>query len=127
MLTDKFVLPIFDQSNCSSENVLYFIYCSFCNTFYIGQSNNLKKRIYKHIYDIKTFKPFTERITSVSIHFNLKHHNYKSHFTFFVFRKNISELNARLFTESFLLNLCKKLEIRLMNDHIPIIKDYFPI
>ena len=124
-MTDKFVLPIFDHSDCKSENILYFIFCSFCNTFYIGQSNCLKKRIYKHIYDIKVFKPFSERITSVSIHFNLQHHNYKSHFSFFVFRKDIFDLNARLNTESFLINLCKKLGVRLMNDHIPIIKDFF--
>ena len=43
LLTDKFILPIFDNNECLSENLIYFIYCNFCNTFYIGQTNNLKK------------------------------------------------------------------------------------
>ena len=86
---------------------------------------NLKKRLYKHINDIKTFIPFSERITSVSIHFNLKFHNYKNHLYFFVFQSNVSDLSERLNLESFLINLCKNLGVGLMNDHIPILKDIF--
>ena len=124
-LTDNFSLPIFNNSSCSSRNIIYFIYCNFCNFFYIGQSMNLKKRLYKHINDIKTFIPFSERITSVSIHFNLKFHNYKNHLYFFVFQSNVSDLSERLNLESFLINLCKNLGVGLMNDHIPILKDIF--
>ena len=124
-LTRKFTLPISCKSDCQSKNIIYIIYCSFCNTFYIGQSKDIKKRIYKHLYDIKTFIPFNDNITSVSIHFNLKFHNYKNHFTFFVLKKDILNLDERLNRESFLINLCKKLGVKLMNDHIPIIKEYF--
>jgi 6-pyruvoyl-tetrahydropterin synthase len=124
-LTDNFSLPIFNNSSCSSKDIIYFIYCNFCNFFYIGQSMNLKKRLYKHINDIKTFIPFGERITSVSIHFNLKFHNYKNHLYFFVFQSNVSDLSERLNLESFLINLCKNLGVGLMNDHIPILKDIF--
>ena len=106
------------------ENVIYIIYCSFCNTFYIGQSKDIKKRIYKHLYDIKKFIPFNNNITSVSIHYNLKYHNFKNHFTFFIFKKDILNLDERLNRESFLINLCKKLGVKLMNDHIPFIKEY---
>ena len=121
-LTKKFMLPISSESNCQSKNIIYIIYCSFCNTFYIGQSIDIKKRIYKHLYDIKTFIPFSDGITSVSIHFNLKYHDYKHHFSFFVLKKDIVNLEERLNRESFLINLCKKLGVKLMNDHIPNIK-----
>ncbi len=85
----------------------------------------IKKRIYKHLYDIITFIPFNDGITSVSIHFNLKYHDYKHHFSFFVLKKDIVNLEERLNREPFLINLCKKLGVKLMNDHIPIIKEYF--
>ena len=81
--------------------------------------------MYKHIYDIKTFVEFSDKTTSVSTHFNLKHHDYVKHFSFFVFREKIIDLNARLNCESFLLNLCKRLDVKLMNEHIPILKDFF--
>ena len=123
-LTKNFILPIPCDSDCESKNVIYIIYCSFCNTFYIGQSKDIKKRIYKHLYDIKKFIPFNNNITSVSIHYNLKYHNFKNHFTFFIFKKDILNLDERLNRESFLINLCKKLGVKLMNDHIPFIKEY---
>ena len=123
-LTNKFMLPISCAGNCQSKNIIYIIYCNFCNTYYIGQSKDVKKRIYKHLYDIKTFIPFNDNITSVSIHFNLKYHNFKNHFSFFVLKNDIVELKERLIRESFLINLCEKLGVRLMNDHIPIIKEY---
>ena len=124
-LTNNFILPISENTSCDSENVIYVIFCSFCNTFYFGQSNCLKDRIYNHIYDIKTFKyPFKE-FKSVAVHFNLKYHDYKKHFSFFVLRKNIENLDNRLIIESFLINLSKKLDVKLMNDHIPELKDYY--
>jgi glycosyl transferase family 25 len=54
-------------------------------------------------------------------------HDYKKHFSFFVLRKNIENLEERLIIESFLINFCKKLGVRLMNDHIPEIKDYYSL
>ena len=124
-LTNNFILPISCESTCHSKNLIYIIYCSFCNTFYIGQSKDIKKRIYKHLYDIKKFIPFNDNVTSVSIHYNLKYHNFKNHFTFFILKKDILNLDERLNRESFLINLCKKLGVKLMNDHIPYIKEYF--
>ena len=85
---------------------------------------NIKKRIYKHIYDIKKFIPFNDNVTSVSIHFNLKYHNFKNHFTFFIFKKDILNLDERLNRESSFINMCKKLGVKLMNDLIPFIKEY---
>jgi len=120
-LTENFILPIFSNSSCDSTNLIYFIFCSFCNTFYVGQTNNLKKRMYKHIYDIKKFIAYSNNTTSVSTHFNLKHHEYTKHFSFFVYKNGIDNLTLRLNSESFLLNLCKKLDVKLMNEHIPLI------
>jgi hypothetical protein len=120
-LTENFILPIFSNSSCNSKDLIYFIFCSFCNTFYVGQTKNLKERMYKHIYDIKKFIAYSKNTTSVSIHFNLKHHDYTKHFSFFVYKNEINDLTLRLNSESFLLNLCKKLDVKLMNEHIPLI------
>jgi len=124
-LKENFILPILADGSCNSKNLIYIIFCKYCNFFYIGQTMDIKDRIYKHIYDIRKFEPFSNKCTSVSIHFNLKHHNYINHFNFFVFRSDIEDLEVRLFNESFLINLCKKLNINLINDHIPVIKNYY--
>jgi hypothetical protein len=123
-LTKNFILPIINNSNCNSLDIIYLIHCKFCNSFYIGQAKKLQSRMYNHIYDIKTFLAF-KKTTSVSTHFNLKHHNFQKDFSFFVFRIDIVDLDARLNVESFLLNLCKKLKVNLMNEHIPILKDFY--
>ena len=100
-------MPVLDNSNCKSENCIYIIFCGLCNAFYIGQTINLKDRVYNHIYCIKNFKPYLlEDFKCVSLHFNLKFHNYKKHLSFFVIKNNINSLNLRLYIESFLkLNL----------------------
>ena len=82
--------------------------------------------MYCHINDIKTFVPFL-KTTSVSTHFNLKHHDFNKHFSFFVLRENIDMKEMRLASESFLLNLCVLLGVNLINDHIPLINDYYKI
>ena len=74
---------------------------------------------------IKNFCFFSKRLKSVSIHFNLKNHNFNDHFHFYIYRKDIENLNTRLFNESFLINLCKILDVKIMNDHIPHIKEYY--
>ena len=50
----------------------------------------------------------------------------KKHFSFFIYKTGVTDLAFRLYSESFLLNLCKNMKVRLMNDHIPIIKDFYP-
>ena len=126
-LKENFILPILANGSCNSKDIIYIIFCSYCNCFYIGQTIDVKDRINKHIYDIRKFIPYSDRNTSVSIHFNLRHHNYFNHLNFFVYREDIDNLEVRLFNESFMINLCKKLEVNLMNDHIPVIKKYYNI
>jgi len=125
-LKEDFMLPLFTNSSCDSKNLIYILFCNYCNFFYIGQTMDIKERIYKHLYDIRTFVPFTSRSTSVSIHFNLKNHCINN-FSFYIFRKDIEDLEVRLFNESFLINLCKKLGVNLINNHIPTIKNYYNI
>ena len=125
-LKEDFILPLFTNSSCDSKNLIYILFCNYCNFFYIGQTMDIKERIYKHLYDIRTFVPFSSRSTSVSIHFNLKNHCINN-FSFYIFRKDIEDLEVRLFNESFLINLCKKLGVNLINNHIPTIKNYYNI
>ena len=76
-LKTNYYLPSFDNSSCDSINVIYIICCKLSNAFYIGQtSRSVKKRINEHIYSINSFIPFHDKNTCVSIHFNLKPHNY---------------------------------------------------
>ena len=105
--------------------IVLIIFCKYCSAFYIGQSIDLKDRIYNHIYKIKNFIPFETSNTCVSNHFNLKFHNYKFHFTFFIFRGNVNNFYERLNIESFLINLFLKLNLNVINDYIPNIKNRF--
>jgi hypothetical protein len=123
-LSDNFILPFFDNSDCNSLNVIYILKCNFCESFYIGQTNNLKNRIKSRIYSIKSFIPFHKNNSCVSIHFNLKPHNFLYHFSFCVFRHNVEDLNERLNIESFLINLFLKLKLKILNDFIPSLKDF---
>ena len=122
-LNNSFILPLFDNTNCNSINSIYIIFCSFCCAFYIGQTNNIKNRIYNHIYSIRTFKPY-ENSKSVGTHFNLKGHNYKTHFSFFIFKDNIEILEDRLYIEAIILYLFENLNVKLFNDYILGLKDY---
>lgn len=121
-LTDNFNLPIFDNSNCLTENCIYFIMCKFCNFFYIGQTVSFKKRLSNHRHNIKCFVPFKDPFCCVAVHFNLKGHYVPNHLRFFIIKKNIAWKEYRLCLESFFINLCKKLGVNLINDYIPPIK-----
>jgi hypothetical protein len=124
-LKDNFILPLYDNSNCNSLNAVYILKCNFCQALYVGQTKNLKKRINSHLYNIKSFIPFNENNTCISIHFNLKPHNFLFHFSFYVFRTEIDDLNERLNVESFLINLFVKMKLNVLNDFIPYLKDQY--
>jgi hypothetical protein len=124
-LKDNFILPFYESSNCNSVDSIYILKCNLCNAFYVGQTKNLKKRINSHLYNIKSFIPFNENNTCISIHFNLKPHNFIYHFSFYVFRSDIYELSDRLNIESFLINLFVKMKLNLLNDFIPYLKDQY--
>jgi len=60
----------------------------------------------------------------VSIHFNLKGHNFLFHFNFFVLRCDIVDLDERLNIENFTINLFTKLNVKIINDYIPDIRNF---
>jgi hypothetical protein len=121
-LTEKFILPIFDNSNCLTDNCIYFLNCKLCKGIYVGQTKNFKKRFASHRHKIKTFVPFEIPFCCVATHFNLKFHFNDIHLRFFIIKKNIEWLEYRLCLESFFMNLCKNLGVNLLNDYIPPIK-----
>ena len=111
---------ILSNSNCKSKNSIYFIYCKLCHKFYVGQTENVTSRILKHIYDIKSFKPFESKKAVVAIHFNFKRHNFLRDFSFFLLETNIDDKLFRLSTESFYINLIYNIDKSLLlNDFIP--------
>ena len=120
-INDKFSLPLLSYSNCDSKNCVYLIYCNFCNAFYIGQTEDLKKRFSAHKSKIINFKPFSNSFDSISTHFNLKFHNYLLNFSFFVIQTDIEDKSERLNIEMFFIHLLLKLEAKLINDFIPAI------
>jgi hypothetical protein len=120
-ITNTFNLTSFSDSSCNSKNLIYIIYCSFCDSFYIGQTKELKSRIYNHLFKIKRWKLFDPNNTCVSDHFNLKFHNFENHFRFFVVVSDLKDLNDMLSYESFFINLM----IRLIPRH-KVINDYIP-
>jgi hypothetical protein len=112
-------LPILSDSNCNSTNVVYFIFCKLCFSFYIGHtSKTIKTRIKQHLYNIKYCVPFIDSKSCVGLHFNLKNHNYLKHFSFYIFNINLDKFE-RLNYETFFINLFIKCKINLINDFIP--------
>ena len=85
----------------------------------MGQTQDLRKRISAHRSKIRNFKPFNENFDSISTHFNLKFHDPKNHFSFFIVQQDVSDNSNRLNIEMFFINLLKKLEVKLINDVIP--------
>ena len=104
-------------SGCNSFFCIHIIKCLYCKKFYIGQTNDISKRVYDHINDIKTFKMYTYKADKcVAVHFNLKNHNYVRDFSIYIMKKDITPLRRRLMYESFLLNLFDKLKISVFNE-----------
>ena len=119
-LKNNFLLPIFDDSNCKSVDLIYLIKCKKCFSFYVGETSNLKDRIYNHLYSIKKFEPFNEKkFTVVCAHFNSKGHNWVNDIVFYVIKIGLNDRELRLKYETFFINLFRKLNINLMNDYIP--------
>ena len=70
-------------------NCIYIIFCKKCKMFYVGETINLQSRMYNHINDIKTFKPFETKDKCVPLHFRTKNH-VENDFSFFVLQSNIN-------------------------------------
>ena len=53
------------------------------------------------------------------MHFNLRKHNYKKHFSFYLFKKDIEDLKQRLSIETDLIHLIKENNPPIINLKIP--------
>lgn len=116
---NNFLLPILSNSSCKSENCIYLLNCKLCESYYVGQTKRLKRRIRDHLNTIYFNNSFGSNCKCVSNHFKQPRHNYSKHFQFFVFNVNIVELKFRLNIESQLIHLLRFLNINLINDFIP--------
>ena len=125
IMLNNFPLYVKKDSTCTSLDCIYIIKCSLCNTFYVGKTNNIKKRLYNHLNDILKFKQYIN-YTNVSIHFNLKDHNIFKHFSFIIIN-NFTKTdhldsnfdNIILSNETYYIHLFKELNMNLLNDIIP--------
>lgn len=117
-LLNGLTLPIESSSNCDSKDCVYILKCTKCNQFYIGQTNNFKRRFMEHLNGILNFEPYEDRRSNVALHFNLEEHDYTKHLQFFIYITNL-ELSERLKQEAFLINLFLKLEMGLLNEILP--------
>ena len=117
-ITRNYFLPVFDNSDCNSENCIYIIKCSLCDVYYIGQTNNIKNRVYNHIYDIKKFEKYEKNTNKVvALHFNLKGHRLNRDIFFYIIKKDIVPEQRRLMYESFFIILFNKLNIKIINEY----------
>ena len=120
----NFIFPILSNSSCSSVNVIYIISCRLCNSYYVGQTKYLKKRISEHLNTCIFNNSFGGNCKGVMNHFNKNGHNLEKNFCFYVFRTNIEHLYERLDIEAQLINILKILKVKIMNDLIPSIKNF---
>ena len=119
-LKNGFIIPIKDNCNCISRNIIYIIRCTYCDVFYVGQTKrSAVERLHEHINDIKNFIPFVKFTSEVGLHFNLKNHNYKNNLQFYVFKKNLINLEDRLSVETDLIHLIKENNPPIINLKIP--------
>ena len=120
---DNFYLPIYNNSDCKSCQIIYIIKCDLCNCFYIGQSSkDARTRIYQHIKDINRFIPYKDpNSSSVATHFNTIGHDRLKYFKYFIFRNNLID-NERLEQEGHLINLFLFLKIKILNEIKPKMK-----
>jgi hypothetical protein len=120
-------LPILCNSNCSSSRCIYIINCKLCNAFYVGQTGGpIAVRIKQHIKTIKLFTPFSPKNSDscVSIHFNLHKHTLE-HFSFYILKSDILSDDELFYTETFFINFFLKLECKVLNDSIPVLKTFY--
>ena len=120
----NFPLIMKSNSNCKSS-CIYLISCKRCNDyFYVGQTNCIRDRFYRHIRDITKFVKF-KVFSSVSTHFNLNDHDIFRNLSIFIIksfdynhkeRDFQKELNIRLANENYYIYLLKTMNFNLMND-----------
>ena len=117
---NDFYLPILNNSSCDAKNAVYIIKCIICDSYYIGQTECIKTRLYTHIRGCKfNIIPHSNNCSGVVEHFNKNDTCVINYFSFVVFRNNINNKFNRLNIETQLIHLFIDLGIKIMNDKIP--------
>ena len=118
-INDKCSIPIVNNSNCNAKCCIYILNCKKCKKFYVGETIDLQQRIYKHLYDIKKFKPFISEEKCVPLHFRMNCHNYND-FSILILQSNLFDDDVRFQTETFYINLIKRIDSTLLiNSKVP--------
>lgn len=82
--------------NCNAKNVVYIIKCNHCSEFYIGETNDFKKRVTKHKSDV--IHPENSNCKKLMTHLRKCSNFYEPYFTIFPVYY-VEEPNKRRFIE----------------------------
>ena len=108
-LDSGFILPLFSNANCNTNNLVYIILCIRCMKIYVGETkNSLKTRIYQHLYNFKNFIPLSEKNSEVTNHFMQKGHSLLDDFRVCVFKNNLEDILIRQSVETGLIYFLNK-------------------
>ena len=117
---NEFLLPILSHSTCSSKFVIYILKCNFCSSYYIGQTEDLYRRLRTHIRCCKLkIVPNSSICSKIINHFHLNDNCTFDNFSFFVFRNDVTNKYQRLNIETQLIHLFIDLGLKVLNDFIP--------
>ena len=119
-LNNNIYLPLLCNANCNTSNIIYIIYCTMCNLFYIGEtSKSLKSRFSSHKHCIKKFHPFLNFTSEIGDHFNKRGHELNKHLKLAIFKKDFKDSKQRFSTETDLIHFISNLHPPIINSRIP--------
>ena len=113
------VLPLISSSNCNAKDCIYILYCEICDSYYVGQSKDFKRRFPNHLSTIKNYK-FNKSDCELAKHFNQSDHinifDIKLKWT--IFASKIINVKLRLSTEQEIIRLFKDCGNKIINEKI---------
>jgi hypothetical protein len=119
-INNSISFPILNNCDCDAKNGIYFIRCKLCNLLYIGESKDIKRRIGYHISTIKNFIAYVKYHNfPIAYHFNLKNHDFNTHFEFAIFKCNIEDDSKRFHTETETIHFILHVVPLILNINIP--------
>ena len=125
---NNFYLPLDENVNCNTENLVYCISCKLCKNgvFYIGETGRkASTRFKEHLGDIKNFKPYIQYNPVVAYHFNLKGHCKERDLRFHIIQDNLTNMKPRQVFENSVIHLFLKLGAQVLNDPTHIRSQYY--
>lgn len=113
------VLPLISSSNCNAKDCIYILYCEICDSYYVGQSKDFKRRFPNHLSTIKNYQ-FNKSDCELAKHFNqLDHINiFDTKLKWTIFASKIINFKLRLSTEQEIIRLFKDCGNKIINEKI---------